>query len=144
MGLSENQIKIVKEAAQLHDVGKIGIPDDILRKPGSLDEGEFEAIRQHPAIGEGIIIPLHGFFPLRDPIRHHHEWLDGTGYPDHLKGDDISIETRILTACDAYDAMTSNRPYRKAFTLEQAKAELIRFKDTRYDSNVLDALFFVI
>jgi GAF domain-containing protein len=140
LGLNEQLIKNLKEAAQLHDVGKIGIADEILRKPGPLNDFEFEIMRQHPAIGEGIIIPLRGFTMLRDPIRHHHEWLNGEGYPDHLKGDQISIITRILTIADAYDAMTSERPYRKALSTDAAKAELAKYKDSRYDPKVVNAL----
>ncbi|MEI6631785.1 MAG: HD domain-containing phosphohydrolase [bacterium] len=140
LGLEPQRIKAIKEAAQLHDVGKIGISDDILKKPGFLNDFERKIIQQHPAIGEGIIVPLHGFSHLRDPIRHHHEWLNGEGYPDHLKGDEISLESRILTVSDSFDAMTTDRPYRKGLTLEQAKEELLRYVDSRYDKRVVDAL----
>jgi len=138
--LSEAQINTIRAAAQLHDVGKIGISDEILRKPAALDEYERKIIQQHPAIGEGIIVPLHGFSNLRDPIRHHHEWLNGEGYPDHLKGDEISLEARILTVCDCYDAMTTDRPYRKGMDKQQAKDELLRYANVRYDPKVVDAL----
>ena len=140
LGLSEEIIRIIKEAAQLHDVGKIGISDQILSKPGELNNYEREIMRQHPVIGEGIIIPLHGFSHLRSPIRHHHEWLDGEGYPDHLKGDRVLLEARILAVADAFDAMTTDRPYRKGLSLEQAKQELIKYKGIRYDSKIVDAL----
>ncbi len=140
LGLSEQQIKTIKESAQLHDVGKIGISDDILKKPGFLNEFERRIIQQHPVIGEGIIVPLHGFSHLRDPIRHHHEWLNGEGYPDRLKGDEISLEARILTVADNFDAMTTDRPYRKRLNLQQAKEELLRYIDTRYDKKIVDAL----
>jgi HD-GYP domain-containing protein (c-di-GMP phosphodiesterase class II) len=140
LGLNEQQIKTIKESAQLHDVGKIGISDDILKKPGFLDELENRIIQQHPIIGEGIIVPLHGFSHLRDPIRHHHEWLNGEGYPDRLKGDEISLEARILTVADSFDAMTTDRPYRKRLNLQQAKEELFKYVDTRYDKKIVDAL----
>lgn len=123
----------------MHDVGKIGISDDILRKPGQLSDYEFEIMRQHPSIGEGIILPLSGFSSLRDPIRHHHEWLNGLGYPDHLKGEEIPMASRILVVADSYDAMTSDRPYRKSLGKEVAKAELLKYKGIRYDPVVVDA-----
>ena len=140
LGLDQQRIKIVREAAQLHDVGKIGISDEVLNKPGALNDVERRIIQQHPVIGEGIILPLHGFSHLRDPVRHHHEWLNGEGYPDHLKGDEISLESRIMTVADCFDAMTTNRPYRKSLTLEEAKAELLKYSGIRYDKRVVDAL----
>jgi len=139
MGLSEQQVKIIREAAQLHDVGKIGIRDDILNKPDHLDDSERRIMCQHPVIGEGIIIPLHGMAHLRDALRHHHEWVDGTGYPDHLKSGDISLEAKILAVADSFDAMTTDRPYRKKMDFNQAKDELIKFKDRHFDSAVVDA-----
>ncbi|MFA5156842.1 MAG: HD domain-containing phosphohydrolase [Candidatus Omnitrophota bacterium] len=139
IGLSEQQIKTIKEAAQLHDVGKIGISDEILRKPAALNDLERRIIEQHPVIGEGIIVPLHGFSHLRDPIRHHHEWVNGEGYPDHLKGDEICIEARIMAITDSYDAMITDRPYRKGLSIETAKAELLKYKDIRYDPKLVDA-----
>lgn len=138
IGLNEQQIKTIKEAAELHDVGKIGISDEILKKTGALSELEFKIIRQHPVIGEGIIIPLHGFSHLRSPIRHHHEWLDGSGYPDHLKGDEICLEARILAITDSYDAMVTDRPYRKALSPQEAKQELLKYKGIRYDEKLVD------
>ena len=140
LGLDEGRIEKIKAAAQLHDVGKIGISDEILKKPGKLSNYEMEIMRQHPVIGEGIIIPLRGFSHLRDPIRHHHEWLNGEGYPDHLKGDEISQEARIMAVADVFDAITTDRPYRKGKDFATAKQELLRYKDTRYDARVIEAL----
>ena len=120
MGLRPDRVKAIKEAAELHDVGKIGISDEILRKPAMLNELERDIMQQHPVIGEGIIVPLHDFAHLRDPIRHHHEWLNGEGYPDHLQGDRISLEARILAVADSLDAMATDRPYRKGMSLAQA------------------------
>jgi HD-GYP domain-containing protein (c-di-GMP phosphodiesterase class II) len=139
LGLDEERIRRIKEAAQLHDVGKIGISDEILRKPDALNGYERRMMQQHPIIGEGIIIPLHGFSHLRDPIRHHHEWLNGEGYPDHLRGEEISLEARILAVADTFDAITTNRPYRKGLDFAQAKQELLKYKDARYDARVVDA-----
>jgi HD-GYP domain-containing protein (c-di-GMP phosphodiesterase class II) len=140
LNLSAEQIRAVKEASQLHDVGKIGISDDILRKPSRLTDFERSIMEQHPVIGEGIILPLHGFQHLRDPVRHHHEWLNGEGYPDRLQEKDISIEARILTVADSFDAMTTDRPYRKKLDYQQAKEELLRYSGTRYDKAVVEAL----
>jgi HD-GYP domain-containing protein (c-di-GMP phosphodiesterase class II) len=139
LGLDEERIRRIKEAAQLHDVGKIGISDEILRKPDMLDDYERQIMYQHSIIGEGIIIPLRGFSHLRDPIRHHHEWLNGEGYPDHLKGDDVSLEARILAVADVFDAITTDRPYRKGMDFAQAKQELLKHKETHYDAKVVDA-----
>jgi len=144
LGMSKEEIKIIKEAGQMHDVGKIGISDDILRKPGPLEDYEFEIMRQHPTIGEGIILPLSGFLNLRDPIRHHHEWLNGQGYPDHLKGDEIPMSSRILAVVDSYDAMTSDRPYRKALGKEIARQELLKYKGIRYDPTVVDVFLSIV
>lgn len=140
LGLDKQTVKTIREAAQLHDVGKIGISDTILNKPGALSEVERKIIQQHPVIGEGIIIPLHGFSHLRDPVRHHHELLNGGGYPDHLEGDEITLEARILTVADSFDAMTTNRPYRKGLTIEEAKQELLKYAGTLYDKRVVGAL----
>lgn len=140
MGLGELQVKTIKESAQLHDVGKIGISDEILRKPEVLNEIERSIMEQHPIIGEGIIIPLHGFSHLRDAIRHHHEWVNGEGYPDHLKDEQISLEAKVLAVADAFDAMTTDRPYRKGMTFEEARQELINCKGLRYDPRAVDAL----
>ncbi len=139
LGLDEERIRKIKEAAQLHDVGKIGISDEILRKPDILNDYEKQIMHQHPIIGEGIIIPLHGFSHLRDPIRHHHEWLNGEGYPDHLKGDEVTLEARILAVADVFDALTTDRPYRKGLDFNQAKEELLKYKGTHYDAKVVDA-----
>ncbi|MFH1339357.1 MAG: HD domain-containing phosphohydrolase, partial [Candidatus Omnitrophota bacterium] len=140
LGLGEEKIKRIREAAMLHDVGKIGISDEILKKPDSLNEDEEKIMQQHPIIGEGIIIPLRGFSQLRDPIRHHHERVNGEGYPDGLKDNEISPEAKILSVADAFDAITTERPYRKGLDFNQAKQELIRYKGIHYDPKVVDVL----
>ncbi|MCU0679329.1 MAG: HD domain-containing protein [Planctomycetes bacterium] len=140
LGMSRDKAIEIKQAAQLHDVGKIGINDEILKKPDFLNDFERRIMEQHPSIGEGIIIPVRGLSHLRDPIRHHHESLDGSGYPDHLKGDQIGIETRILAVADSFDAMTTDRPYRKGMSFNEATAELLKYKGVRYDAQVVDAL----
>lgn len=114
MGLPEESIKILSDASRLHDIGKIGIMDSVLVKPGVLSTDERDLIERHPIIGETILMPLKTFKLLLHPIRHHHEKLDGSGYPDGLRGDELNLITRILCIADIYDAMTTNRPYRKA------------------------------
>ncbi len=124
MGLSEECIKILRDASRLHDVGKIGIMDSILTKEGTLNNDEADVMKQHPTIGESILMPLKTFRPLLDPVRHHHENLVGSGYPDGLSGEAITPITRILTIADIYDALTTDRPYRKAMDFSSAKKEL--------------------
>jgi len=97
-------------------------------------------MRKHPIIGEAIIKPVRRLSSLCDIVRHHHEWLDGTGYPDGLKGGEISIGAKILCVVDAFDAMTSDRPYRKALSIDVAKEELKKYVGTRYDARVVEAL----
>ena len=139
IGLDEKTILTIQDAAELHDVGKIGIEDEILRKAGPLTPEEMTIMRKHPAIGESIVKPIHSLSNLCDLIRHHHEFLDGSGYPDALKADDISVGPRILAICDAFDAMTSDRPYRKAKSLDEAIAELRKFSHSHYDEKIVEA-----
>jgi len=138
LGLSEDLVKDIKDAAELHDVGKIGIADSILKKAGALDEEEMRVMRTHPIIGEGIVKPVRTLSSLCDIIRHHHEILDGSGYPDGLKGDEISIGARILAVADSFDAMTTDRPYRKGLSFPEAREELKKCVDVRYDRKVVE------
>jgi len=128
LNLNEDDKKVLRDAARLHDLGKIGIVDEILKKPGPLSPSEWDIMKKHTEIGEGIIKPIRSLASLCDIVRHHHEKLDGTGYPDGLKGDEISLLCRILSIADIFDALITDRPYRKAFTVEQAKNELIKMK----------------
>lgn len=125
--------KAVRLGAILHDVGKIGIPDSILLKPGPLDATEWEVMRQHPVIGERMLREIEFLEPALPVIRNHHERWDGEGYPDRLSGEDIPLAARIVSVCDGFDAMTSDRPYRRAMTMEAACAELLRCSGTQYD-----------
>lgn len=140
MGLSEEQRSILCDAARLHDIGKIGILDELLRKPGKLSEEEREVMKKHAVIGEGIILPIHSLRNLCDIVRHHHEMLDGSGYPDGLKGEQISLLTRILTVADIYDALTTDRPYRKALGKEEAFRILTQEFATKLDQNIVKLL----
>ncbi len=138
MGLGQEEMLILQDAAKLHDLGKIGITDDVLRKNGPLNSQETELMKRHPEIGEGIIKPIRSLRPLCDIIRHHHEKLDGSGYPDGLKGDQISLLVRILTVADIFDALTSNRPYRDSYVKKKAFATLYAMKD-KLDPKVITA-----
>ncbi|HEX2240083.1 MAG TPA: HD domain-containing phosphohydrolase [Actinomycetota bacterium] len=119
--------------AILHDVGKIGVSDSVLLKPGPLTDLEWEVMRQHPTIGEKMLVGVEFVRPALPIIRNHHERWDGGGYPDRLEGEDIPIGARIVAVCDAFDAMTSDRPYRKALSIEQASEELLKHAGTQFD-----------
>ena len=139
LGLSKESLEILEISALFHDIGKLGVPDNILLKPGKLNELEFGKIKEHPSIGVDILKNiefLKGSFPI---ILHHHERYAGNGYPDGISGKDIPLEARILCVADTYDAMTSDRPYRKALPHEEAVAEIIRFKGSQFDPEIVDA-----
>ena len=137
LSMDEEAAELLRSAAQLHDVGKIGVPDAILRKPSSLTQVEFETIRQHPELGcrildateQGEILPW---------IRAHHERWDGEGYPDGLEGTTIPYEARIMALCDSFDAMTSNRPYRRGRALDDAIDELRRCAGAQFDPDLTE------
>lgn len=144
LGLSPEAIQDIKLAAELHDVGKIGISDEILKKQGLFDEQEKKIMCKHPIIGESIIRPVRSMSRLYSIIRNHHERLDGTGYPDGLTKDRIPLGAKILAVTDSFDAMTTDRPYRKALSREVAKEELKKCIDTHYDRSVVEAFLAVI
>ena len=140
LGLSARQVDDVCEAALLHDIGKVGIPDAILNKPGPLTPDERLVMAEHPVIGERILRSIGGFAPVAKIVRHEHESFDGSGYPDRLRGHDIPIGSRIILACDAYHAMTSDRPYRARMSHENAFTELTRCAGRQFDPDVTAAL----
>ncbi len=129
------------KAALLHDIGKIGIPDAILRKPGKLTPQEWEIMKKHPIIGYEIIKKIKFLEKSAPIVLHHHERWDGKGYPDGLKGEEIPLGSRIFAVADTIDAMTSDRPYRKALTFEIVSEELKKFKGIQFDPQVVDAFF---
>jgi len=138
LGLPQDRIETIRAAGLLHDIGKVGIPDSILNKRGRLTEKEWEPVKAHPKLGAEIlrhVIDLANCLPV---IMHHHEHFDGKGYPSGLKGDSIPIEARILAIADAYDAMTSPRPYREQLSPQQAIDELRRHTGTQFDSELVD------
>lgn len=126
MGLSEPDIVALRRGGALHDIGKISVPDAILKKPGKLTQEEQAIMRQHPVIGEQICRPLRTLSRVLPIIRHHHEHWNGQGYPDHLQGESIPLLARILQVVDAYDAFVTERPYKPAWSSEQARKQLLR------------------
>ena len=140
LGLSHAQVEEVRSAALLHDIGKVGIPDAILNKPGPLTPEERALMAEHPVIGERILRSIGGFAPVAAIVRHEHESYDGSGYPDGISGDKIPIGSRIILACDAYHAMTSDRPYRGRMSHADAFAELTRCAGRQFDPEVTAAL----
>jgi diguanylate cyclase (GGDEF)-like protein len=140
LAIGSDEIEQIRTAALLHDIGKVGVPDEILHKPGKLDEREWEVMRQHPVIGERILRAIPGFGAIARMVRHEHERWDGGGYPDGLTGTAIPIGSRIILACDAYHAMTSDRPYRRAMPHSEAMAELTDNSGAQFDPDVVQAL----
>jgi len=140
LGFGEDELEAVEVGAIVHDIGKIGIPDRILLKPGRLDAEEFAEMRKHPEISSYILDGLDVPQVVVEMARHHHERFDGNGYPDGLAGEDIPLAARILTVADAFDAMTSDRPYRAALAVEEALAEVRRNAGTQFCPAVVAAL----
>lgn len=140
MKLHERTIENILYAGKFHDVGKIDLPIDVLNKPGALTYGEFEMVKTHSKVGADIVRR-----EVDDPymariVHEHHEKMDGSGYPQGLSGDAICMEARVILVADSYDAMTTDRPYRKALTHEQALAEILKQRGIWYDEAVVDAL----
>jgi putative two-component system response regulator len=120
LGLRDEDLQELRVSCWLHDIGKIGVPESILLKPGPLNAEETKMIREHPVIGERMCAPLKVLRRILPVIRHHHEKMDGSGYPDGLRGEAIPLKARILQVADVYDALTTNRPYRGALAPEEA------------------------
>lgn len=139
MGLSTSDVNVLRRAGLLHDIGKIGVPDAILGKKGPLNDEEWSEIRRHPVIGFEMLKDVPFLQPSLDPIRHHHERWDGEGYPDQLKGTAISQLARIVSLADAFDAMTSDRPYRKSFSFEFAARAIESESGRQFDPAVVAA-----
>lgn len=137
--LPDDETEMTVFAASLHDIGKIGVPDHTLLKPGKLDEEEFGWIRKHPEWGWMAIRNLEGFQDAALLVLHHHEWIDGHGYPSRLRGTEIPLGSRIIAVADSYDALTTNRPYRSARPSAEAVAELQRCAGTQFDPHVVSA-----
>lgn len=139
LGLHEKQVELVRRGGLLHDIGKLGISQDILAKPAPLTEEEFEIIKSHPKLGASLLEKSPHLRPLIPIVRHHHEFFNGKGYPDKISGNQIAIEARIVSVADAIEAMVTDRPYRKAQPKEYILAELQRCSGTQFDPLVIDA-----
>ena len=136
LGLSESGARTIRIAAQLHDIGKIGMPDSVLQKKDRLTEGEFAFIKLHPQIGRRILERVAGFGKFLSVVELHHENVDGTGYPYGIRGSQIPLEARIVRVADAFDAMTSDRSYRPRRTLEFARKEILEHSGKHFDETV--------
>jgi putative nucleotidyltransferase with HDIG domain len=139
MGMTPEMVEVVRRGAMLHDLGKLSIMDTILRKPERLTAEEFTIIKSHPVVGAKILEPLRFLARETCAVRHHHERWDGTGYPDGLAREDIPMVARVVTVADVFDAITSNRPYRTALALDEARAEVTRGSGSHFDPSVVEA-----
>ncbi|EOC99659.1 HD-GYP domain-containing protein [Caldisalinibacter kiritimatiensis] len=144
LNLSDRKIENIKTAALLHDIGKIGIDDEILKKPGKLTDVEYNMIKQHPVIGSDILKDVDFLDEVAKIIKYHHERYDGRGYPEGLKADKIPLEAAILSIADVYDAMTTDRPYRGALTKEKAIKEIKENSGTQFHPKLTDAFIKII
>jgi HD-GYP domain-containing protein (c-di-GMP phosphodiesterase class II) len=140
LGWQGTELALLRMAAMLHDVGKVGIPDSILRKSGPLTEEEFDQMRLAPVTGAELVGRVEGLGPIVPWIYHAHEHMDGSGYPEGLRGDIIPLASRIIAVADAFDAMTSNRPYRTAMSTTDAMTELHRCSGSQFDPQCVEAL----
>ena len=140
LGLRRDELEELERAAQLHDLGKLAVPDEILHKPGPLDDREWAFVRQHTIVGERILRASPALRSVATVVRSSHENWDGTGYPDGVAGEKIPLAARIIRACNAYVAMVSERPYRAALTDDEALNELMRLAGTEFDPTVVRVL----
>ena len=140
MGVSPSDLEALEYGGLLHDIGKIAVTNEIICKPGKLTDEEFSTLAEHPAIGAKIVEQIKFYPQTVDLVRHHHERPDGRGYPDGLKGDEISLNASIMNVCDALDAMTSDRSYRSALPLGQAMDELVKYRGTQFNEDVVDTV----
>jgi putative nucleotidyltransferase with HDIG domain len=138
LGFLEERLESLEYGALLHDIGKIGIKDEVLQKPGALNPGEYQYIQEHTLIGAKIVEGIDFFKDKIPMIRCHHEYYDGSGYPDGLVGETIPLEARIITVPDAFDAMASLRPHRRAMPLEEVLMELEKGRAKQFDPKVLE------
>jgi putative nucleotidyltransferase with HDIG domain len=141
LGVPRERLDAVRFGGLFHDIGKIAVPDRILTKPGALDDAEYLSIQRHPADGAEIVSHFGRLREAVPLIRHHHERWDGKGYPDRLSGDDVPLEAYVVGLADAWDAMTTDRPYRTAMTVDEAAVEVRRCRGTQFAPRVVDAFF---
>lgn len=142
IGLAQTQLENLEVAGLIHDIGKVGISESILNKPGKLTEKEFDIIKKHTVIGEMICKPLNCLDKCKNIIKYHHEKLDGSGYPDGIKGDKLSVEIRIITVADIFDALYSDRPYRTKMPIEKVESIMTsEVESNKLDSDIVNILF---
>ena len=140
----EQMLDAIETAALLHDIGKLGIPDRLLHKPGPLTTAEYEQVKEHAVVGADILSAIPFVGPLALIVRHHHENWDGSGYPDGLQGLDIPVGARVLSIVDCYDALTSDRPYRRALSHGSAIAMIHERSGSMYDPDLVDAFLRIV
>lgn len=138
IGMPKNELKVLEQAALLHDIGKIGVPEQVLNKPGLLTDEELLIIKQHPSIGAHIVQQSAALSAMENIIRYHHERYDGKGYPQGLKGEEIPLESRIMAIADSFDAITTDRPYRKGMSFEKGLQILNEVKGTQLDASLVE------
>jgi putative nucleotidyltransferase with HDIG domain len=138
LNLDAADVEVLRLASLLHDIGKLAVPGEVLGKPGPLEEHEWEHMREHPVTGMHMLSEIDSIAAAVPAIAHHHERFDGTGYPDGLAGEEIPLASRVLMVTDAFDAMTSDRPYRKAMPVEDALLELQRNAGTQFDPHIVE------
>jgi HD-GYP domain-containing protein (c-di-GMP phosphodiesterase class II) len=139
LGLPESEIERIRVASLLHDLGKLAIPEEILTKPGELNDPEWRIVSEHPKIGQVILEQAGALRDAATIVLHHHEWYDGRGYPHGLSGEEIPVGARIVAIADAYEAMVAGRPYREAITHEEAIKELRRHGGMQFDPQLVEA-----
>ncbi|MFB3897716.1 MAG: HD domain-containing phosphohydrolase [bacterium] len=139
VAMTERLVQHFQYAAMIHDIGKIGIPDNILKKEGKYTPDEYAVMKQHPMVGYDMLRDVLYLKEVSLYLKHHHEWFNGQGYPDGLQGDEIPLGAQIISVADAYDAMTSDRPYRKSYTHEAAVQEIIHCSGSQFAPRVVDA-----
>jgi HD-GYP domain-containing protein (c-di-GMP phosphodiesterase class II) len=139
MGLSEEQVDGIFMASLIHDIGKIYVPAEILNRPAKLNETEMDLVKTHPNIGYDIVKEIDFSQPVDRMIVQHHERIDGSGYPDGIDDSNIILEARILAVADVVEAMASHRPYRPALSIDEALGEIDRYRNSLYDTHVVDA-----
>ncbi|MDH3816962.1 MAG: HD-GYP domain-containing protein, partial [Acidobacteriota bacterium] len=144
VGHSDSELEVLRRGALLHDIGKLGISVKLLDKPGRLEDDEIQQVMNHPSIGGRILQPITAFADILPIVEQHHEKFNGSGYPKKLAGDEIDINARILAVADTYDAMTSDRPYRKGFDHEKAVDLILEETGMQFDPRVLRAFMTVI
>jgi HD-GYP domain-containing protein (c-di-GMP phosphodiesterase class II) len=139
LGLDDRQLESIHRSGLLHDIGKLGVPVEILDKPGLLTAEEMDVMKQHPAIGARIVAPISAYADVIAAVRHHHEHYDGSGYPDGLAGEAIPLIARIFAVADVFDALASPRPYREAWGPERVLDYIVRGAGTQFDPQVVEA-----